>query len=97
MLLALTLLLLGNLWHLSWTPHELNKELQIVYQCPKDAQHPHFLAVNQWDIEIYDSQATVRKVPTPQGQKCQVIASIIQGMDASEWTSEQAITDQEDH
>lgn len=88
MLLFITLLSLGNTWKVDWESNQLNKELQIVYTCQKDADHPVFIAINQWDIEPEDTKAIVRAVPTPKGQLCQVTASIIQAIYNMEWVSE---------
>ena len=69
-------------WEVRWTPHEANVALVIVTTCEGGQR---FSAVNHFDIEPTDRQATVYRVEIPEGSaSCWAVAQIMRNDDTTQ-------------
>lgn len=79
MIILLTILSINDWWDLTWKADPQNAVLQILYDCPADAHHPPFWALNEWFIEPEDEHGRFHRVSTPVGQWCQALFFILRG------------------
>lgn len=88
--LWMTIILAGNGWDVSWTPHPDNLILQVTTTCGST-----FAATSRYSIGPDDSHATVHRVTARPPGPCYVIAEIRRGPDGDfegETTAESATT-----
>lgn len=74
--LWMTLVPLGDQWHITWTPHPDNVILQVDTQCNGPGTEM-FRAISRYDIGPEDSMATVHRVDVRGQSQCWVSAEVM--------------------